>query len=143
MLHFILIERSLLKESLITIVSQDCICLMQLQHFNRNLSTTCPYLTHCKTTAGLVLAFRDHGVEKLYRLERAAPPLSSNHRVYLVRPSLVQVKHICDQVNSTGVDTTGTGSTHIVFTPKVREDSQYWSGGCNQAHNAVLTLTLR
>ena len=61
-------------------------------------------------------------MDKIFKLERAAPPMSGHHRVYLVRPNLVLVKHICDQINSHADDTGGGagGQFHIVFTPKVR-----------------------
>ena len=68
-----------------------------------------------------VTFFRNHGVDKIFKLERAAPPMSGRHRVYLVRPNLVLVKYICDQINSNtdGTGGAGTGQVHIVFTPKV------------------------
>ncbi|XP_037078680.1 vacuolar protein sorting-associated protein 33B-like [Pollicipes pollicipes] len=71
--------------------------------------------------AGAAL-LRRHGVEKMFRLERASPPLADHHRVYLVRPNLVLVKYICDQINSgdAGASDAAAGPRfHIVFTPKV------------------------
>ncbi|KAF0299955.1 Vacuolar protein sorting-associated protein 33B [Amphibalanus amphitrite] len=70
--------------------------------------------------AGATL-LRNHGVDKIFKLERAAPPMSGRHRVYLVRPNLVLVKYICDQINSNADDTGGggRGQVHIVFTPKI------------------------
>ncbi|KAK8405165.1 hypothetical protein O3P69_001616 [Scylla paramamosain] len=49
--------------------------------------------------AGATL-LRSHGVDKMYRLERVPPPVQSSQRVYLVRPSLLQLKILADHVHS-------------------------------------------
>ncbi|KAK4308537.1 hypothetical protein Pmani_019775 [Petrolisthes manimaculis] len=61
---------------------------------------------------------RNHGVGKMYRLERLPPPVDSGQRVYLVKPSLISLKYIAEHVHADRVNHPHL-QVHVVVVPRL------------------------
>ncbi|XP_050716266.1 vacuolar protein sorting-associated protein 33B-like isoform X2 [Eriocheir sinensis] len=86
--------------------------------------------------AGATL-LRSHGVDKMYRLERVPPPVQSNQRVYLVRPSLLLLKMLADHVHADRAAHPDL-QVHVVVVPRLVS----WVTGLLEEEGLYGALTL-
>ncbi|XP_076050358.1 vacuolar protein sorting-associated protein 33B-like [Oratosquilla oratoria] len=62
---------------------------------------------------------RNHGVDKIYRLERLPPPVLNVQRIYILRPTLVNVKYMADHMHSHRAANEQLG-VHLVVVPRIQ-----------------------